>query len=508
MWTPGLLFLLLLTSCLRVSSVPPGKSLDEGQPTGLSKFKDVKQRLGSWFRDNYSGLGESLVNTVEQIPGVGTPLGALIKTMLLLLPQDDAIQPEFKALNVKLDNFRAEMKWDAWAAGAYQVPVNHIEKAWQEYTQLGTTHAKQDFFQSYRQHVDSTLVLHRYLTAEPGSVTPNLGDLLADRLGCHEKDIEAQFLYLNEIMCKGNTLIEKYNAFKGINTNARANEIASLSASALFQSHQRCLSDSEAYIERDIFERIDVTKKHQEIAHAVRAFLSETYYRYDWLVVAFTTQNAQIDVPQLRKHHLSGFTEVQKGRVTVAVAKQVTGDHSQTGAVKDQITKCIPRKVESCSDVVKILENCEESVSKTYTAVHAFKFKSHDSTNAVEGPHGDDDDDDDDDEGNSADSTSASLKPFLYNGHCGTRGKYTILIKSDTELRGERDLCPTLDCGPNGKCVFVPNTFIEVCECRYPYFGKRCDRRLGQPPCSSLSCRCHGSVRPPRYVPAADFGRY
>lgn len=72
-----------------------------------------------------------LGNLVKLIPGkAGEVLGTIIETLMLLLPQADDIQPEFKALNVKLDNFRAEMKWDAWAAGAYRIPVNNIERAW------------------------------------------------------------------------------------------------------------------------------------------------------------------------------------------------------------------------------------------------------------------------------------------------------------------------------------------------------------------------------------------
>ncbi|XP_074478200.1 uncharacterized protein LOC141759769 [Sebastes fasciatus] len=423
------------------------------------------------------------------MPVFGPAIAGAIKTLLLLAPQADpldVVNSDLKALNVKLDTFRAEIKWEAWAAGAYQIPANNIEEAWIKYTELlrsyNTTNKEKEelkniFFTFYSQYVDSTLVLHQYLTAKPASITQNLGDLLADRLRCHEKDIKAQFLYLNELMVKGNMLNEKYYKFKKTNTNARVNaaqEIASQSASALTASHQRCLSDSDAYIERDVFEHIDDTKKHQEIADRVREFLAKTYDRYDWMVVAFTTQHSKHDLSLLNRHALSGFTEVQRGTVTVAVAKQVKGGHTNTAAVVQDVKKCLREGLKFCLNVVQKLMECQGTIfgkrlSQTYTAVHAFKKNNQTSTNALEAP----------DEGDSAIPQSSSLTPHLFTGKCGkVLGKFTIFIKSDEELKSREDLCSKVNCGKNGKCVVVPGTFIAMCECQYPYYGERCKMSL------------------------------
>ncbi|XP_078018695.1 uncharacterized protein LOC144458859 [Epinephelus lanceolatus] len=495
MRSPDLLFLLLMSSCLPVLSAPPGdstdSSLDEEQPNQQSKkgqAKEVSKKLENWFKQNYKGIGQVLVNSIEPWPVVGPPLAAAIKTFLLLIPEADtlnAIKSELRGLHFKLETFRAELKWDAWAAGAYQIPISNIEKAWIKYTELVSSYKttdtekealKQKFVTFYSQYADSTLVLHRFLTAKHAAITQNLGDLLADRLRCHEKDIKVQFLYLNELMCKGNMLNEEYYEFTGTNTNARVNalhKIASQSASALTTSHQRCLSDSAAYIERDIFERIDDTKKHGEIEGRIRAFLAKTYDRYDWMVVALMTHNSKHDLSILNRHVLSGFTKVEKGTVTVAVAKQVKGGYTKTAAVKEAIKKCLPQRFKKCLNAAEKLQKCQETIfgkrlSQTYTAVHAFK-KERKTLKLVE--ESDDED--------SVTPVSSSLTNHLFTWDCGKfSGKFTIFIKSDEELGSREELCSEVDCGQNGKCVVVQGTFIAICECQYPYYGERCEMRL------------------------------
>ncbi len=491
----GLLYLLLVSSCLPVLSTPPGTPLstspDDGQlePESHENQKKLK-KLFTWVKKNPRMIAEVLFSSLSFVPGI-SGLNKIVEK----LPHADPLQSKLKALDVKLDIFHAEMKWDAWAAGAYQTPVNNIEIAWIKYTELvrsylQTTNTekealKKDFFTFYSQYADSTLVLHQLLTAKPLSIAQNFGDLLADRLRCHEKDVKAQFLYLNELMCKGNMLNEKYYEFKGTSTKAKVNtahKIASQSASALIMSHQRCLSDSTAYIKMDIFERIDDTKKHEEIADSIKEFLVKTYDRYDWMVVAFTTHYSRHLPKIVKRHTLSGFIQVERGTVTVAVAKQVKGQHTAAAAVKRAITKCIPSKTIFCLDVAEKLKECQEKVfgkrlSQTYTAVHAFKRKSHTSTSAVKAP-------DTEYMDSALPESSVSLKddssltPYLFTGECGNiLGDFMVLIKSDVEIKGDNP-CTKVKCQHNGKCVVVSGTFIAMCKCQYPHYGEHCEMSL------------------------------
>ncbi|XP_068565621.1 uncharacterized protein [Cebidichthys violaceus] len=485
MSTPGLLLLLFMSSCLSVLSAPGGTSMGTSEE-GQLKHENHEHPIYSFLKKNRWVIAGLVAENIGYIPKAGPYLAGISKNLLLLKPESEALEAissEIKGLDFKIDDFRAEMKWDAWAAGAYQVTVNNIERAWIKYTELERSYPKSTntenealknlFFTFYSQYVDSTLVLHQFLTAKPASITQNLGDVLAARLRCHEKDVKEQFLYLNKLMCKGNVLNEKYYEFKGTNTHASVNtavQIASQSASALIKSHQRCLSHSSAYIERDIFERIDDTKKHREIEDSVREFLVKTYDRYDWMVVAFTTKYSKRDLPFLNLHTFSGFTEVQRGTVTVAAAKQVKGHHTKAAAVKRAVKKCLPEEAKCCLNVVKKLEKCQETIFgkplfQTFTAVHGYKLKNHASTNDVEAP-------------DDYDFPESSSLPFLFMGKCGVLSKYMVFIKSDEELRGKEHLCSNVNCGENGKCVVVPETFIAMCECRYPYFGERCDMSL------------------------------
>lgn len=109
---------------------------------------------------------------------------------------------------------------------------------------------------------------------------------------------------------------QKYYEFKGVHDLRKqlSGKIASEAASALFKSQQRCVSNSDLYIKRDIIERIDDKKVLQDIANNIADFLQNTYDRYDWVVVAFTTHFSKDMARFLKRHILSGFTEIERGQ--------------------------------------------------------------------------------------------------------------------------------------------------------------------------------------------------
>ena len=149
MWIPGLLFLLLMSSCLPVLSDPPDTPMETSDDQGHTEQghesggREGKcEKITNWFKNNYRGVGDVLVANIEPVPIVGGQIAGGIKSMLLLAPQADpmnVVYSDIKALDVKLDYFRAEIKW---AAGVYQIPVNNIEKAWYKYTELVSGYSK------------------------------------------------------------------------------------------------------------------------------------------------------------------------------------------------------------------------------------------------------------------------------------------------------------------------------------------------------------------------------
>ncbi|XP_067433862.1 uncharacterized protein [Thunnus thynnus] len=494
MWSPGLLLLLLVSACLLVLSSSTRGDHNEEQ---VEKEKNVLKRIFEWSKKNPKKVSQVFVNIVEAIES-GKPITTGLKSLLVIAPEGqedmDAMKSGVKSLDIKLDIYGAEMKWNAGAGGAYQTTVINIEKTWVKYHELKCSsqetgakkkELKDMFFTFYSQYADSTSLLYQLLTTKPDSITKNLGDVLADKLRCHEKDITTQFLYLNRLICKSNILNDKYYEFKGADTKARVKidqEMASQSASALVQSHHRCISDSDTYIERDIFELIDDTKPHKEIAVTVSDFLKETYDKYYWIVFAFTTYYSKHGPAFMRRHVYSGFTEVEKGSVTVAVAKQVKGIHyDKAHFVEKAIENCLSRS-QICFDVADTIKKCQEkvlgkSLSQTYTAVHA--FKGHDQTAPISIEETVDE--------NSEPLTyipymdeSTPTVSYVHKGKCGNElgnliGNYYVFIKSDEEIMGV-DPCSNVKCQHNGECVVVSG--IAMCKCKYPFYGEKCEESL------------------------------
>ncbi|XP_075994195.1 uncharacterized protein LOC142988804 [Genypterus blacodes] len=476
-----LLILLLASCCLPVFSV------NDNNPT--SEEQEKQKKAADTCKAFGQACGRCLSTGLTSVPFAGGALSGGINAIQEAYPvkdKVDGVSSDVQLANVKLDTLKIGTRWETWAAGAYQKPVSNIEISWLKYIELerglktSSTEKeslKNKFFTYYSQCEDSTLLLHRFLTAKPTSITENLGDLLANKLGCDEKEITEHFLYLNQLMFKGNYLNEMYDKLKGANTDARVvsgRNIASQSALALAKSHQRCVSHNAAHIERDIIELIDDDNVRSEIEKKVLAFLTEKYNRYDWLVAAFTTFFSKQRPKSLKKHVVRGFIKVERGIVTVAVAKQPKGTHTMAAAVKKAIESCSLREKSFCSDVEPKLMECQESVhgkrlSETYTAVHTFVKKNRQgATNAKEAPK------------EEPDNVEPPQTPNVYVGKCGKvegigRRYFIVLIKSDEEIMGVNP-CTKTNCG-SGKCV-EPTKFIAMCECKYPQYGERCEKTL------------------------------
>ncbi|KAK7881231.1 hypothetical protein WMY93_029640 [Mugilogobius chulae] len=365
----------------------------------------------------------------------------------------DMIYSELNAMNARFDFFNEELKW---ASGHFQSTLDNIENAWLKYSQIKQNNKALEsiFVPFYSQFVDSALVLHKLLTGKPQS----LADVLAKKLRCHEKDVEEYFLYLNKLVCRGNTMDEKYYNLKGVNSDERkklSSKIASESALALFESHQKCVTNSHLFIKRDVLERIDDGIVHQEIADNIGKFLQKTYDRYEFMVVAFTSHNSKKH-GMVRRHRLKGFTEVERGSVTVAVAKQVKGSYSHVNKVKEAIKKCTLGL--TADDMKKAIKDCGDQVLKTkvietITAIHVYSDNH---------------------------NTFLTSDNHVYTGRCGGRG-FVILIKSDEEIAltdpGYTPKCDNLKC-VNGEPEFVPNSLIAMCRCHYSFYGRLCEKSL------------------------------
>lgn len=475
--SPGMLLLILalaLHSVLSGPGIQRSLSIEE-EYMEEEKDETKMQVTHKWFKKNIPKMIELAAIAIGGTPKAGSALNAILRAPLLFIPQADkldGIRTEMNALNGRLDIFYEELKW---ASSDYQQTVDNIENAWLKYIEMfenyGTSGDAQEriFFPFYSQYVDSALVLHRLLT-KPADNTQSLGDVLAKKLRCHENDVTAQFLYLNQLVCKGNVMDEKYYQFKEISTEGRktvAQKIANETALALFKSHQKCVSNSELYIKRDILERIDDKKVHQEIADNIGAFLRKTYDRYEWVVVAFTTHFSKNMARFMKRHILSGFSEIERGTVTVAIAGQIKGKYTKANGVKAAIKQCL--KDVKCGEVYDKLLNCP-NVGEAVTAVHVFTKKNQTSIRAKKVETFEE----------SYVSSDQSQIDHIYTGQCQAfgilkKGNFIILIKSDEEIDGQSDPCKNLQCKNGGQCEVAPRTSIPMCKCTYPFYGKTCE---------------------------------
>ncbi|XP_063326979.1 uncharacterized protein LOC134625654 [Pelmatolapia mariae] len=539
----GSLLLLLLMSYILISTVTISTSANqrERENASLDKLKEHKEKLASAQKNGLktaadtknfgvlclailkdtAKLMESLSDKKSDIFNLAQSIGnvvplvgsifSLIMTLVIVIDKyvNDRsllkdIKEEFDRLDAKLDEYHKLQKWNIWAAGVYHKPELDIRTAWTKYkTLLGSlAEAKNDderkrhkksFIKSYRQHEKAPREMGELLKKTGKSFISNLGDELAEHVKCHEKEIlEYTFLILTLII-KGNVMNQYYYRLENTMSKAKDEEMMKNvyeAMTAMFDIQKRCIANSMTYVLQDVKPFIEKSKKRDDLAKEVWSFLQMAYDRYDWMVVAFITLKSSHKILKTEnKHVLTGFHDVSTQRITVSVARQVKGTHSKVKKVIKAIEKCITKKV-LCYKVADTLSKCGEEVagipvSKTYTAVHAYTRRAHQSIKAKEAnpkargeARAKGEATNEDDVSASPENPSAQT-PYIYTGECqkspGVKHrKFVVLIKSDEEMLG-KDPCAKLDCKNGGKCVPIEDMFLAMCQCNYPYYGLHCE---------------------------------
>uniref|UniRef100_A0A3B5AHS0 EGF-like domain-containing protein n=1 Tax=Stegastes partitus TaxID=144197 RepID=A0A3B5AHS0_9TELE len=509
MASAGSLFLLLMSSSLLISTVsrPPARNqLSRDSSQKINKPKEGVKAVGKFILNSINELRFTLVPFLGLIPGWGPLISAVTTATLVGVsvvnnnvnnkPILSAIISELDILKSKMEEYHVETKWDNWAAGAYHKPELKITQAWDNFLTLaralllardGSERKRQvdEFINNYSKTLDATGKLRTLLTAKGTTFIYNLGDMLAEHVKCHDREIREYTVFINQLICKGNTMNQFYYKQKRLDNPAlieKAAETAYDAANVMFKVQRACMENSEGYVRKDIEALIDntTTKNRQDLANEVLAFLEKTYDRFDWMVVAYITKNSGHKILETRnKHTLTDFyIYVDRKGVSVAVARQVKGKHTMFNQVSDAIRRCFP-KPPVCYQVADKLSKCRQyvesniPVSETYTVVHAYKGEPHDSFNGkIESDFV------------YINTRYPAKTPYIYEGNCkksiGVRGgKFTVLVKSDEEIRNKNP-CAKLYCGGNqrGRCELVKGTKMGICHCNMPYYGQHCESSL------------------------------
>ncbi|XP_008401902.1 uncharacterized protein LOC103461375 [Poecilia reticulata] len=481
------LLLLLLSSFLTCSlSVPPHLDLPE-------KIKDQ----GITFVNDIGKILNTLEPLIALIPEAGPYLSVFIKILTNEAQQGEKIirklEDEFKTLNQKLDKQLTTMTWNTWASGPYQEAETNIRLAWKQMNELLDVCEKPCFapkekeknvalFKTLHQSlVFSPDKLHMLLTTKQPSFIINFRTLLTDHVRCHEESIVGFTELISELMIRSNTINLFYYKLHGINKAEEMSRMTFEMFSVMSEIHRFCIENPEKYIEKDVVDMIDENQNRQQLAMDIKGFLDKTYSRYDWIVVAFITRHSKYSVfytKFLNKHYLDRFTEVSKGEVTVAVAKQTKGEYTMAEMVKGKIKKCIDVNTK-CEKVIETLNSCPKidgrTLSEFYSAVHVYVGKSHDSADEPK-----QDEEVEQDEFNDIGNPNA-LQPYIYTGECKKYkifkgGHFRVMIRSNEDL-DKKDLCENVKCGgpEKGKCVRLKNIPKVVCVCNEGYTGSQCD---------------------------------
>lgn len=481
MVSPGLLFLLLVSSSLFLSTLSAGNNVE--------KIKSKSQMT----LNTISKIKDMGVPFLELIPVCGSQLALVTNLVLGIIVGGqneviDVLKDEFKKLNFKIDKNQEEMKWEIWSA-TYSSIESKINIAWGSYDNLlksikgksveESKRLTNEFIKSYPH--TATQELHQYLTTTGTSLMKNLAEVLGTKIKCDEVQIKAYTMLIDLLVYKGITMNHFIYKYKDTETEEKfelSAKMAYESAAFMFNIHKSCLLNSD-YIKEDVKEFIKDTNRRTHMAHEVRSFLAKKYERYDWMVVAYKTGHSDRHFKVFNQHTLYKFEfVVPSSDVSVALARQAKGTHTHPDKVKRAITKCLYNKVD-CHDVAEKLENCKEyvegikrdgeniPVTDAFTAVHAYIGKSHAAIDAKEAP----------DEYIKLDDITV---PYIYTGICKKHkmftGKFVVLFKSDEEIL-KKDPCLELNCGgaQRGTCVRVTDSFVAMCECNKPYYGENCE---------------------------------
>ncbi|XP_023205452.1 uncharacterized protein LOC111611734 [Xiphophorus maculatus] len=491
---PVLLLLLLLSSFLTCSlSGSPHSDLQENRT--LQKRGKTADKIKAGAEDLLKILNAPKP-FIGLIPKAGSYLTAILDFLNVIAGKNpeqellDYLKLKFDDLNIKIDKNQKEIMFNIWKSSNYAKLEKKITIAWNKLGEL-LKDCKKPCFESLRKDGKDKIInqyfkkavkyvdeLH-YNIAGKGVYNADYMQLLKDHVRCDERRLKI-FTAINALLAhRAITMTNFYNLFSNIKTDedALANKARDISA-AMFQIHKNCTSEPDEYVKLDILDQITESGKRTDLAKSIREYLDKTFYHYNWMVVAFKTESSNrksVFTKWLKSHILTGFTAVDKGKISVAFAKQAKGNHKKTAQVVQAIKKCYSKPV-PCKQVKAKLESCADLKGK-YSAIHAYIHKEHGSVHALEAETAP--------TAEVFDPEEKQSIPYLYSGKCTMFGKvapfkhFRVLIESD-EVWMNKNPCQGINCGgkERGKCVEVKNAHIGLCECEKKYYGENCEKTM------------------------------
>ncbi|KAK2892389.1 hypothetical protein Q8A67_012377 [Cirrhinus molitorella] len=335
MASAGLPFLLLVLSALLISTAFGPASANPNQqqdmpPEKINKVKEGFKATSQFVLNKITTITSIACPFLELIPVCGPALSFIVKMVGLGVSLTNknqgmiALMDELVNLNTKLDQYHVEHKWNSWASGAYHKPEMDIEVAWSKYTTLlkSLRQAKnvnemqrhqEEFKGTYMSFEPATNKLHKLLITKGVTFINPLGDLLAEKVNCHEKSIREYSVLINKLIYKGNTMNYFYYKLKDIASEPVIDLGAQIhyeSMSAMFQVHMKCINSSMEYVKKDVTGLIDVKIKHTELAKKVWSSLVQ---------VSASPEDRSDQNPYIFRGECQRFPGVKGGKFVVLI---------------------------------------------------------------------------------------------------------------------------------------------------------------------------------------------
>ncbi|CAL8236623.1 unnamed protein product [Arctogadus glacialis] len=475
MASPALLLLMLMM----MSSVNL-QNPDVGSNGKIKKTEDIAVMVLEKLLEN----PEILTKWLDLIPVVGPQITAVVTSVIKSFagdPDFKKLMQQMKILQNKITNLEVAIRV-LHAKYMYGTIELSIINAWEKYDQfreyIGSIEVipeaeVNEHFHAYASSKAEDNLFSLYsLIQGKGFFIERVNTTLIDEFRCHEDAMATVNAHINHLMFK--SLFLNVLLFRHENTELSKRKIVSAvhyyyeGVMELYKSQWICFKKDTTYIQLELEDAMSTEgyAETRKMAVAIWKYLSVAYGRYDWMVVA---SGKTRPFAHFKKHTLSKeFVVVDGEALTVAVARQIKGKYSSADSIKDKIRKCLTvkggKKYIECKSLRGKLEG--SNLMEYITAIHHYGSGSHTAYEEKVRRS----------ESDSQEEVEDSIEPepsYVYTGKCDTNTHFIVMIKTDEEFQNV-DYCNPSPCKNGGQCH--PLWGRIVCECKYPYHGKICEK--------------------------------
>ncbi|KAJ8365237.1 hypothetical protein SKAU_G00140680 [Synaphobranchus kaupii] len=462
------------------------KSL-EPLKAGLELVKNIVEVVD---KTDWERFLKKMVTVSSLAPGVGTLVGAFINCALVYLPQTDPVldklKEEFANVNMKLDsvsmeisNLKTEVEWSNYASIYSQDESNILNswKKWEEFisycSSAGTIQTQKESdlakmrmaerFTTYYENSateNSVYSLYGHLAVRQPALSVNLLDILVKRFQCDVQVVETYSKYFRVLLWKGLLLNQLYYTLKGFDADAKAQQSIQQLYDVIIAQQKTivyCVQNYERYMKTDVEgitnAALSSGTDNMQLARKIKTALDRKYNWYDWIIAV---------IPSEEGHTFLNYTMVRVATVTVAVAHYQRGPINYVYSFVSE--KCNELEV-ACRSPTELLKCMIRYAEKDFIPLkhRTAALQASETSEISETPE------------------PFYKRPCYFPGTLFTySGTISLYMKSHKQftLSDPRKPFQFPSCENSGTPTQILDTTGFVCECRYGFYGERCENDL------------------------------